>query len=168
MKCFFFTEGPPLRVRKGFEEPTKSFRMRRKSLEGGAVSGGSDSVKILLRVDQLEQQLAGRQSSSNNSSGGSGKKSSSIERKNSLPGRSPQGKPPRSSPLKVVTSTGLSSAKHSITHDGPITRSSKIVQDLEQCVVELELMFNSNKVINHEIRDVGRTLNCFFFFFFNN
>ena len=155
---FFFTEGPPSRARKGFEEPTKSFRMRRKSLEGGAVSGGSDSVKILLRVDQLEQQLAGRQSS-NNSSGGTGKKSSSIERKNSLPGRSPQGKPPRSSPLKVVTSTGLSTTKNSIIHDGPITRSSKIVQDLEQCVVELELMFDSNKVINHEIRDVGRTLN---------
>lgn len=136
-------ESPPSRARKGFEEPTKSFRMRRKSLEGGAVAG--DSVKILLRVDQLEQQLVGRQ--------GSGKKASGIERKNSLPGRSPQGKPPRSSPLKVAagsTTTGLS-VKRSIESSSPdgglIVRSSKIVQDLEQCVVELELIFNSNKVL---------------------
>jgi hypothetical protein len=121
--------------------------MRRKSLEGGAVSGGGDSVKILLRVDQLEQQLAGRQSTTPIPSGGKKSSSTSIERKNSLPGRSPQGKPPRSSPLKVVTAgTGLS-AKHSVTHDGPISRSSKLVQDLEQCVVELELMFDGNKVI---------------------
>lgn len=134
------TETPPSRARKGFEEPTKSFRMRRKSLEGGAVSGG-DPVKILLRVDQLEQQLAGRQSSTK-------KTSSSVERKNSLPGRSPQGKPPRSSPLKAASGTVSTclSVKQSATPDGPITRPSKIVQDLEQCVVELELMFDSNKV----------------------
>ncbi|XP_057372527.1 protein outspread-like [Daphnia carinata] len=135
---------PPSRARKGFEEPTKSFRMRRKSLEGGAIAGG-DSVKILLRVDQLEQQVAGRQSSS--------KKTSSIERKNSLPGRSPQGKPPRSSPLKAASgtaSTGLS-VKQSAMPDGPITRPSKIVQDLEQCVVEMELMFDSNKVDGHSL-----------------
>ena len=112
--------------------------MRRKSLEGGAIAGG-DSVKILLRVDQLEQQLAGRQ--------GSGKKT--MERKNSLPGRSPQGKPPRSSPLKGTGGLTSLSIKPSVTADGPITRSSKIVQDLEQCVVELELMFNSNKVISN-------------------
>ncbi|KAI9561005.1 hypothetical protein GHT06_011961 [Daphnia sinensis] len=144
-------ETPPSRARKGFEEPTKSFRMRRKSLEGGAVSGG-DPVKILLRVDQLEQQLAGRQSSSR-------KTSSSIERKNSLPGRSPQGKPPRSSPLKAAggtASTGLS-VKQSATPDGPITRPSKIVQDLEQCVVELELMFDSNKVDGHSL--IGKIRN---------
>lgn len=131
------TESPPSRARKGFEEPTKSFRMRRKSLEGGAIAGG-DSVKILLRVDQLEQQVAGRQ-------GNGGKKA--MERKNSLPGRSPQGKPPRSSPLKVTGGLTSLSIKPSAAHDGPITRSSKIVQDLEHCVVELELMFNCNKVI---------------------
>lgn len=113
--------------------------MRRKSLEGGAVAGG-DSVKILLRVDQLEQQLAGRQ--------GSGKKASGMERKNSLPGRSPQGKPPRSSPLKVTggLSTALAVKRSTDSPDGTIGRSSKIVQDLEQCVVELELVFNSNRV----------------------
>ena len=136
MKLYLFflvtTESPPSRVRKGFEEPTKSFRMRRKSLEGGAVAGG-DSMKILLRVDQLEQQIAGR-----------GKKTTTgaMERKNSLPSRSPQGKPPRSSPLKTTAGASLKLAP-----EGPIPRSSKIVQDLEQCLVELELMFNSNKVI---------------------
>ena len=89
-------------------------------------------VKILLRVVQLEQQLAGRQ--------GSGKKT--MERKNSLPGRSPQGKLPRSSPLKGTGGLTRLSIKPSVTADGPVTRSSKIVQDLE-------LMFNSNKVISN-------------------
>lgn len=124
--------------------------MRRKSLEGGAFTAG-DPLKILLRVDQLEQQVAGRQQ------GTTGKKAA-MERKNSLPaGRSPQGKPPRSSPLKTAVSTGLSSNKRSgessaTPSDSPAAvRSSKIVQDLEQCVVELELVFNSNKVLKNSI-----------------
>lgn len=129
-------EGTPTRTRKGFEETTKSFRLRRKSLEGGAAAG--DPMKILLRVEQLEQQVAGRQAATKKT----------TERKMSPPSKSAQGKPPRSSPLK----SSLSATKRASIAEGveasdvAAFKSSKIVQDLEQCIVELELVFINDKV----------------------
>lgn len=136
---------------------------------GNGANGGSattDPVKILLRVDQLEQQVTGR-----TLSGGNQKRSSlpSVpERKTSLPARTTtQGRPPRSSPLKDKTTSGSTkrasvtssptsepaspapSVAKSAAAESPFTfnaKSSKLVQDLEQCVVELELIFNSRKV----------------------
>lgn len=87
-------------------------------------------MKILLRVDQLEQQVAGRQAA--------GRKT--PDRKVSPPSKSLQGKPPRSSPLKS------SSGTKRIPEIEETPKSSKIVQDLEQCIVELELVFG-NKVL---------------------
>ena len=118
--------------------------MRRKSLEGGAVAAAAgDPVKILLRVDQLEQQVTGQR--------GNKKASPSAERRVSLPSRSPQGRPPRANLQKTGTSptaTGKRTTIESIDESPlPISsRAPKLVQDLEQCVVELELVFHSGRL----------------------
>ena len=128
--------------------------MRRKSLEGGAViaaaTGTSDPVKILLRVDQLEQQVTGGQRTSGNK-----KASPGAERRVSLPSRSPQGRPPRANLQKPANlSIAPTAGKRAATavesiDEAPLpisSRAPKIVQDLEQCVVELELVFHSGRI----------------------
>lgn len=137
--------------------------MRRKSLEGGAAAAAaassttsSDPLKILLRVDQLEQQVK-------QSSGSPPRKTTSgiptpiSERKgSSLPARSSlQGRPPRSSPLRsgIPTPTNNSGMRKSSPPSTPSStsssstnpvKSSKLAQDLEQCIVELELLIRGN------------------------
>ena len=149
-------ESSPVRHRRGFEETTKSFRMRRKSLEGG----GNDSVKILLRVEQLEQQLS-------QSSGGSSLSSSirshgkkPIERKGSFH-KSPQGKPPRASSLAKSSTSSSSSTTSTLKRtdsqtstdtdiSGSVksTKTLRLAQDLEQCLMELELVFSSHQQVD--------------------